>query len=163
MSSDAEIIVYAKKKIGRTNKERFLPIMSSCYSDDIGGPLLPNFLREYPHPKRKWDPDEIKEITLDELRAYVKASRIIVEMQDAIIPGEHMMELDFDNEEHKKLFDKICELFYVVDDDMRNYLKAMSYKLEHIKRDLPFLEDILHHARIQETLGEEIYITLDYS
>ena len=163
MSSDAEIIVYAKRKLGRTNKERFVPIMNSCYSDDIGGPLLPNFLREYPRPKRKWEPDEINEIALDEIQEYVKASRIIVEMQDVIIPGEYLRELDFDNEEHKKLFDKICELFYVDDDDMRDYLKAMSYKLDHIKRDLPFLEDILHQAHIQETLGEEIYITLEYS
>ena len=162
MSSDAEIIVYAKKKIGRTNKERFLPIMSSCYSDDIGGPLLPNFLREYPHPKRKWEPDEINEITLDEIRAYVTASQIIAEMKDAIFPRERWYDLDLDNGEHKKLFAKICELFYVVDDDMRNYLKAMSYKLEHIKRDLPFFEDILHQASIQETLGEEIYITVEY-
>lgn len=161
MSSDAEIIVYAKKKIGRTNKERFVPIMRS-YSDDIGGPLLPGFLEEYHQPKRKWDPYEINEITLDEIRAYVKASRIIAEMKDAIFPRERWYDLDLDNEEHKKLFDKTCELFYV-DDDTKDYLKAMTYKLECIKHDLPFFEDILHQAHIQETLGEEIYITLEYS
>lgn len=162
MSSDAEIIVYAKKKLGRTNKERFVPIMNSYHSDDIGGPLLSSFLREYPHTKRKWEPYEINEITLDEIRAYVEASQTIAEMKAAIFPRERWYDLDLDNEEHKKLFDKTCELFYV-DDDEKDYLKAMSYKLECIKRDLPFFEDILHQAHIQETLGEEIYITLEYS
>ena len=164
MSSDAEITVYAKRKLSRTNKERFVPIMNSYSADDIGGPVLPHFLREYPHPKRKWDPDEIKEITLDEIRAYVKASQTIVEMHNAIIPGgDFMDDFDFDNEEHKKLFDKICELFYMDDDDdMRDYLKAVPYKLDCIKRDLPFLEEILHQAHIHETKGEEIYITLEY-
>ena len=161
MSADAEIIVYAKKKIGRTNKERFVPIMRS-YSDDIGGPLLPGFLEEYHQPKRKWDPYEINEITLDEIRAYVTASQIIAEMKDAIFPRERWYDLDLDNEEHKKLFDKTCELFYV-DDDEKDYLKAMTYKLECIKHDLPFFEDILHQARIQEDKGEDIYITLEYS
>ena len=80
MSSDAKIIVYTKKKLGRTNKERFVPIMESYY-DDIGGPLLPHFLRGYPHPKRKWEPYEMNEVTLDEIQSYVKASRSIVEMQ----------------------------------------------------------------------------------
>lgn len=164
MSSDAEITVYAKKKLGRTNKERFVPIRNSYFADDIGGPLLPSFLRGYPHPKRKWEPYEINEITLDEIQAYVEASRIIVDMQDAIIPGgDFMDDFDFDNKEHKKLFDKICELFYADNDDMRDYLKDMPYKLDCIKHDLPFFEDILHKARTQETLGEEIYITLEYS
>ena len=162
MSSDAEIIVYTKKKLGRTNKERFGPIMRSYY-DDIGGPVLPDFLRGYPHPKRKWEPYELNEITLDEVREYVKASRSIVEMQDAIIPGgDFLDDFDFDNEEHKKLFDKICELFYVDSDDAREYLKAVPYKLDCIKHDLPFFEEILSQAYIQETKGEEIYITLDY-
>ena len=163
MSSDAEIIVYTKKKLGRTNKKRFVPIMTSCY-DDIGGPILPDFLRGYPNPKRKWEPYEINEITLDEIQAYVKASQAIVEMQDSIIPGgDFLDDFDLDNEEHKKLFDKICELFYVYDDDTKDYLKAMTYKLECIKHDLPFFEDILHQAHIQEAKGEEIYITLEYS
>lgn len=163
MSSDAKIIVYAKRKLARTNKERFVPIMNSYRADDIGGPVLPDFLRGYPHPKREWEPDEIKEITLDEIQAYVKASRIIVEMQDRIIPGgDFMDDFDFDNEEHKKLFDKICELFYVDDDDTKDWLKAMLYKLDCIKHDLPFFEEILRQARIQEDKGEEIYITLDY-
>lgn len=161
MSSDAEIIVYTKRKLGRTNKERFVPIMNS-YSD-IGGTLLPSFLSGYPHPKRKWEPYEINEITLDEIRAYVTASQVIAEMKDAIFPGERWYDLDLDNEEHKKLFDKTCELFYVDDDDTKNYLKAMLYKLECIKRDLPFFEGILGQARLQEAKGEEIYITLDYS
>ena len=166
MSSESEIIVYAKRKLGRTNKERFVPIMNS-ESDgfyDVGGPLLPGFLSEYPHPKREWVPYELREVTLDEIQAYVKASRSIVEMQDAIIPGGDFMD-DFDiaNEEHKKLFDKICELFYVDDDDTKDWLKAMLYKLDCIKHDLPFFEEILRQARIHETKGEEIYITLDYS
>lgn len=164
MSSDAEIIVYAKRKLSRTNKDRFVPIMHSedgFY--DVGGPVLPDFLRGYSHPKREWEPDELREITLDEIKAYVKASRIIVEMQDAIIPsGDFLDDFDFDNEEHKKLFDKICELFYVDDDDTKDWLKAMSYKLDCIKHDLPFFEEILRQARIQEDKGEEIYITLDY-
>lgn len=161
MSSDAEIIVYTKKKLGRTNKERFVPIMRSYY-DDIGGPVLPDFLRGYPNPKRKWEPYETNEITLDEVQSYVKASRSIVEMQDVIIPGgDFLDDFDLDNEEHKKLFDKICELFYV-DDDTKDYLKAVPYKLDCIKYDLPFFEEILSQAYIQETKGEEIYITLDY-
>lgn len=160
MSSDAEIIVYAKRKLGRTNKERFVPIMNS--HSDVGGTLLPSFLSGYPHPKRKWEPYEINEITLDEIRAYVTASQSIVEMQDVILPGgDFLDDFDFDNEEHKKLFDKICELFYV-DDDTKDYLKAMMYKLDCIKRDLPFFEDILHQAYIQETKGAEIYITVEY-
>lgn len=164
MSSDAKIIVYAKRKLGRTNKDRFVPIMHSYRADDVGGPLLPDFLRGYSHPKREWDPYELCEITLDEIHAYVKASRIIVEMQDRLIPGgDFMDDFDFDNEEHKKLFDKICELFYVDDDDTKGWLKAMLYKLDCIKHDLPFFEEILRQARIQEDKGEEIYITLDYS
>lgn len=160
MSSDAEIIVYTKRKLGRTNKERFVPIMNS-YSD-IGGTLLPSFLSGYPHPKRKWEPYEINEITLDEIRAYVTASQSIVEMQDAILPGgDFLDDFDFDNEEHKKLFDKICELFFATD-SMREYLEAVPYKLDCIKRDLPFFEDILHQAYIQETKGAEIYITVEY-
>ena len=165
MSSDAEIIVYAKRKLARTNKDRFVPIMNS-ESDgfyDVGGPALPNFLRGYSHPKRKWEPDEIKEITLDEIRAYVKASQTIVKMHNTIIPGgDFLDDFDIDNEEHKNLFDKICELFYMDDGDMKDYLKAMAYKLDCIKHDLPFFEEILHQAHIQETKGEEIYITLDY-
>lgn len=162
MSSDAKIIVYTKQKLGRTNKERFVPIMKSYY-DDIGGPLLPRFLREYSHPEEEWDPYELSEITLDEIQAYVKASRIIVEMQDAIIPGgDFMDDFDFDNKEHKKLFDKICELFYVTDDDTKDWLKAMPYKLGCIKQDIHFFEEILYQARLQKTKGEEIYITLEY-
>lgn len=161
MSSDAEIIVYTKRKLGRTNKKRFVPIMNS-YSD-LGGTLLPSFLRGYPHPKGNWEPYEINEITSDDIRAYVTASQSIVEMQDAIMPGgDFLDDFDFDNEEHKKLFDKICELFYV-DDDTKDYLKAVPYKLDCIKHDLPFFEDILHQVYIQETKGEEIYITVEYS
>ena len=127
---------------------------------------MPHFLREYPHTKMEWDPYETNEITLDEIQAYVKASRIIVEMQEAIIPGgDFLDDFDLDNEEHKKIFDKICELFYVDvdDDDMRDYLKAMSYKLDCIRHDLPFFEDILRQAHLQETKGGQIYITLEYS
>lgn len=162
MSSDAEITVYTKKKLGRTNKERFVPIMKSSY-DDIGGPLLPHFLTEYPHPKRKWEPYEINEITLDEIQAYVAASRIIVEMQISILPsGDFLDDFDFDNKEHKKLFDKICELFLVTDDDTKDYLKAVPYKLGCIRQDIHFFEEILYQARLQKTKGEEIYITLEY-
>lgn len=49
------------------------------------------------------------------------------------------------------------------DDDTKDWLKAMSYKLDCIKHDLPFFEEILRQARIQEAKGEEIYITLEYS
>lgn len=161
MSSDAEIIVYAKRKLARTNKDRFVPIMRSYY-DDIGGPVLPDFLRGYPHPKRKWEPYEMNEITLDEIQAYVKASRSIVEMQISILPsGDFLDDFDLDNEEHKKLFDKICELFYV-DDDTKDYLKSVPYKLGCIRQDIHFFEEILYQARLQKTKGEEIYITLDY-
>lgn len=163
MSSEAKIIVYTKQKLGRTNKERFVPIMKSYFADDIGGPLLSRFLREYSHPEEEWDPYELSEITRDEIQAYVEASRIIVEMQAAIIPGgDFMDDFDFDNKEHKKLFDKICELFYVTNDDTKDWLKAMPHKLDCIKHDLPFFEEILHQASIQ-TEGEEIYITLEYS
>lgn len=162
MSSDARITVYTKRKLGRTNKDRFVPVMSSHY-DDIGGPLLSHFLGAYPRPEREWDPYEINEITLDEIQAYFKASRIIVKMQDSTIPsGDFLDDFNFDNEEHKKLFDKICELFYVTDGNTKDYLKAMPHKLECIKYDLPFFEELLYQASIQETKGEEIYITLEY-
>ena len=165
---DAEIKVFAKTKVGRTDKKRYVQVMSS--EDDgnynIGGPVLPCFLRGYVNSQKGFGYGPV-EITKEEIQEYTRLSRKVAEkMAQVLQPNERgyrsFRAIDLENKAHKDFFDEICKMFFI-QDHFLEYFTAMLYKLDHIVDDLEFFEDILRCIDAHEKAEEDPYAILEYS
>ena len=168
MSTDAEIKVFAKTKVGRTDKKRYVQVMSSedAGNYDVGGPVLPCFLRGYVNSQKGFGYGPV-EITKEEIQEYTKLSRKVAEkMVQVLQPNERgyisFREIDMDNKAHKDFFDEICKMFFIQDRSLE-YFTSMLYKLDHIVEDLEFFEDILRCIDAHEKAEEDPYVILEYS
>lgn len=168
MSMDAEIKVFAKIKVGRTDKKRYAQVMSSEDDGnyDVGGPVLPCFLRGYVNSQKGFGYGPV-EITKEEIQEYTRLSRKVAEkMVQVLQPNERgyisFREIDMDNKAHKDFFDEICKMFFIQDRSLE-YFTSMLYKLDRIVEDLEFFEDILRCIDAHEKAEEDPYVILEYS
>lgn len=168
MSMDAEIKVFAKTKVGRTDTKRHIQIVSSEDDGnyDVGGPVLPSFLRGYSNSPKGFGYGPV-EITKEEIREYARLSRKVAEkMVQVLQPNERgyrsFHDIDMENKEHKDFFDEICKMFFIHERSLE-YFTAMLYKLDHIVDDLEFFEDIIRCIDAYEKAGEDPYVILEYS
>lgn len=168
MSMDAEIKVFAKTNVGRTDKKRYVQVMSSedAGNYDVGGPVLPCFLRGYVNSQRGFGYGPV-EITKEEIQEYTRLSRKVAEkMVQVLHPNERgyisFRDIDMDNKVHKDFFDEICKMFFIQDRSLE-YFTSMLYKLDHIVEDLEFFEDILRCIDAHEKAEEDPFVILKYS
>jgi hypothetical protein len=168
MSMDAEIKVFAKTKVGRTDKKRYVQVMSSEDDGnyDVGGPVLPCFLKGYVNNQKGFGYGPV-EITKEEIQEYTRLSRKVAEkMVQVLQPNERgyisFRDIDMDNKAHKDFFDEICKMFFIQDRSLE-YFTSMLYKLDHIVEDLELFEDILRCIDAHEKAEEDPYVILEYS
>lgn len=165
---DAEIKVFAKTKVGRTDKKRYVQVMSS--EDDgpcaVGGPVLPCFLRGYVNSQKGFGYGPV-EITKEEIQEYTRLSRKVAEkMVQVLQPNERGYRsfhgIDLENKEHKDFFDEICKMFFIHEQSLE-YITNMRYKLDHIVDDLEFFDNTLKCIDAYEKADGDPYIILEYS
>ena len=165
----AEIKVFAKTKVGRTNNKRYVQVMSSRDNGyfDVGGPVLSSFLLGYTNSQKGFEYGFV-EITKEELCEYVRLSK---EAQGKFLKlfsyRDHLdtsfIALDIkNNEKYKELFDEICKMFFIREQSLK-YIKSMLYKLNHINDDLDFFDDLLKCIETYENEDGDPYILLEYS
>jgi hypothetical protein len=168
MSMDAEIKVLAKTKVGRTDKKRYVQVMSSEDDghDSVGGPVLPCFLRGYVNNQKGFGYGPV-EITKEEIQEYTRLSRKVAKkMVQVLQPNERgyrsFLDIDLENKEHKDFFDEICQMFFIQDRSLE-YFTSMCYKLDHIVDDLDFFDDVLKCINAYEKSDGDPYVILEYS
>lgn len=169
MSMDAEIKVFAKTKVGRTDKKRYVQVMSSEDDGnyDVGGPVLPSFLRGYSNSQQGFGYGPV-EITKEELCEYIRLSREALDKFMKIFSSHDLMRTSFrdldieNNPEHKEFFDEICNMFFFRERSLE-YITNMRYKLNHINDDLDFFDDMLKCIDAYEKADGDPYIILEYS
>lgn len=168
MSMDAEIKVFAKTKVGRTDKMRYTQVMSSEDDGnyDVGGPVLPCFLRGYVNSQKGFGYGPV-EITKEELCEYVKLSREASgKFMKIFSPDLRRMSfrnLDIENNaEHKEFFDEVCKMFFIHERSLE-YITSMRYKLDCIIDDLDFLDDMIKCIDAYEKADGDPYVILEYS
>lgn len=168
MSMDAEIKVFAKIKVGRTNKKRYAQVMSS--EDDghgsVGGPVLPCFLRGYVNNQKGFGYGPV-EITKEEIQEYTRLSRKVAEKLVQVLQPNgrgyrSFHDIDLENKEHKDFFDEICKMFFIQDRSLE-YFTSMLYKLDHIVDDLEFFDGMLKCIDAYEKADGDPYVILVYS
>lgn len=169
MSMDAEIKVFAKTKVGRTDKKRYVQVLSSedeC-NYDVGGPVLPCFLRGYVNSQKGFGYGPV-EITKEELCEYIRLSREASGKFMKIFSPQDLRRMSFrnldieNNAEHKEFFDEICKMFFIRERSLE-YITSMRYKLDHINDDLDFFDDVLKCINAYEKAEGDPYIILEYS
>ena len=168
MSMDAEIKVLAKTKVGRTDKKRYVQVMSSEDDGnyDVGGPVLPSFLRGYVNSQKGFGYGPV-EITKEEIQEYTRLSRKVAEkMVQVLRPNERgyrsFRDIDLENKDHKDFFDEVCKMFFIHDRSLE-YFTAMLYKLDHIVDDLEFFDGMLKCIDAYEKADGDPYVILEYS
>ena len=166
---DAEIKVFAKTKVGRTDKKRHVQVMSSEDEGnyDVGGPVLPCFLRGYVNSQKGFGYGPV-EITKEELCEYIRLSREAMGKFMKIFSSHNLMRTSFrdldleNNTEHKEFFDELCQMFFIREQS-REYITNMRYKLDCINDDLDFFDDVLKCIDAYEKSDGDPYIILEYS
>lgn len=165
---DAEIKVFAKTKVGRTDKKRYVQVMSSEDDGnyDVGGPVLPCFLRGYVNSQKRFGHGPV-EITKEEIQEYTRLSRNVAEkMVQVLQPNERgyrsFRDMDLENKEHKEFFDELCKMFFIREQSLE-YITNMRYKLDCINDDLDFFDDVLKCIDAYEKSYGDPYIILEYS
>lgn len=166
---NAEIKVFAKIKVGRTDKKRYVQVMSSEDDGnyDVGGPVLPCFLRGYSNNHQRFGYGPF-EITKEELCEYTRLSREALGKFMKIFSSRNITRTSFrnldieNNTEHKAFFDEICKMFFIREQSLE-YITNMLYKLDHINDDLDFFDDVLKCIDAYEKSDGDPYIILEYS
>ena len=168
MSMDAEIKVFAKTNVGRTDKKRYVQVMSSEDDGnyDVGGPVLSCFLRGYVNSQKRFGYGPV-EITKEEIQEYTRLSRNVAEkMVQVLQPNERgyrsFRDMDLENKEHKEFFDELCKMFFIREQSLE-YITNMRYKLDCINDDLDFFDDVLKCIDAYEKSDGDPYIILEYS
>lgn len=106
---------------------------------------------------QKWESyDEELEIKPDECKEFQKLLEKAVELHEKVI-GNRWAKFDKENEEHRKVYDKIAEMFHFDNDTKTEY---DGYNISHLHDEYEFFTDVVNEIDELEKNGEQFYITL---
>lgn len=105
----------------------------------------------------KWKSyEEELELKVDECREFQQLLEKTVELHEKVI-GDRWSSFDEENEEHRKVYDKIAEMFYFDNDAKTEY---DGYNISHLHDEYEFFTDVVNEINELEENGEQFYITL---
>lgn len=100
--------------------------------------------------------EEELELKADECKEFQKLLEKAVELHEKVI-GDRWSSFDEDNEEHRKVYDKIAEMFHF-DNDVK--IEYDGHNISHLHDEYEFFTDVVNEINELEKNGEQFYITL---
>lgn len=106
---------------------------------------------------QRWEKyEEELELKADECKEFQKLLEKAVELHEKVI-GDRWAKFDEDNEEHRKVYDAIAEMFHFENDVKTEY---DGHNISHLHDEYEFFTDIVNEINVLEKNGEQFYITL---